>query len=83
MLFKRIRILCIRFAADEENGGTLQKSKSTPLKDPWDNSALTRAVYSYLSNGENQLSFLKGDFIAVIGKVALSIVYERHSRTMR
>lgn len=58
-----------QFSTAEENGaGTLQKSKSPSTGNTWENKYLVRALYSYLSNGENQLSFLKGDFISVIGE---------------
>lgn len=33
----------------------------------WEN-PLARAMYAYLSSGENQLSFLEGDIIALMGK---------------
>ena len=33
----------------------------------WD-TQLARAMYAYLSSGENQLSFLEGDIIALMGK---------------
>jgi endo-1,4-beta-mannosidase len=29
---------------------------------------LARALYAYISNGDNQLSFLEGDVIALMGK---------------
>jgi BAI1-associated protein 2 len=32
----------------------------------WD-TPLARAMYAYLSSGENQLSFLEGDLIALMG----------------
>lgn len=56
------------FTADENGTGTLQKSKAPSNGNTWENKYLVRALYSYLSNGENQLSFLKGDFISVIGE---------------
>jgi hypothetical protein len=35
---------------------------------------LARALYAYLSSGENQLSFLEGDVIALMGKYACIII---------
>ncbi|XP_017770973.1 PREDICTED: brain-specific angiogenesis inhibitor 1-associated protein 2-like, partial [Nicrophorus vespilloides] len=45
------------------------KSMAVPPVPPpqWD-TQLARALYAYLSSGENQLSFLEGDLIALIGE---------------
>lgn len=44
------------------------KSMAIPERSaPWD-PQLARALYAYLSSGENQLSFLEGDVIALMGK---------------
>nr|XP_023023913.1 uncharacterized protein DDB_G0284459-like [Leptinotarsa decemlineata] len=42
------------------------KSMAVPPPPAWD-TQLARALYAYLSSGENQLSFLEGDLIALIG----------------
>lgn len=34
----------------------------------WGDAPLARALFAYLSSGENQLSFLEGDLIALMGK---------------
>lgn len=33
----------------------------------WGETSLARALFAYLSSGENQLSFLEGDLIALMG----------------
>lgn len=33
----------------------------------WGEASLARALFAYLSSGENQLSFLEGDLIALMG----------------
>lgn len=38
-----------------------------PPPPQWD-TQLARALYAYLSSGENQLSFLEGDLISLIGE---------------
>ena len=38
-----------------------------PDKPSWE-SPLARALYAYLSSGDNQLSFLEGDVIALLGE---------------
>ncbi|XP_022920973.1 GATA zinc finger domain-containing protein 14 isoform X2 [Onthophagus taurus] len=43
------------------------KSIAVPPPPQWD-TQLARALYAYLSSGENQLSFLEGDLIALIGE---------------
>lgn len=43
------------------------KSIAVPPPPSWD-TQLARALYAYLSSGENQLSFLEGDLIALIGE---------------
>lgn len=42
---------------------------AVPDTSTWD-TPLARAMYAYLSSGENQLSFLEGDVIALMGKYA-------------
>ena len=46
-----------------------RRPKSMAVADTgtWD-TPLARAMYAYLSSGENQLSFLEGDVIALMGK---------------
>lgn len=43
------------------------KSMAVPDTSTWD-TPLARALYAYLSSGENQLSFLEGDIIALMGE---------------
>uniref|UniRef100_A0A023F2Z6 Putative insulin receptor tyrosine kinase substrate-like protein n=1 Tax=Triatoma infestans TaxID=30076 RepID=A0A023F2Z6_TRIIF len=43
------------------------KSMAVPDTSTWD-TPLARALYAYLSSGENQLSFLEGDVIALMGE---------------
>ncbi|XP_044749979.1 GATA zinc finger domain-containing protein 14 isoform X2 [Coccinella septempunctata] len=43
------------------------KSMAVPPPPQWD-TQLARALYAYLSSGENQLSFLEGDLISLIGE---------------
>lgn len=43
------------------------KSMAIPPPPQWD-TQLARALYAYLSSGENQLSFLEGDLISLIGE---------------
>lgn len=38
----------------------------------WGDAPLARALFAYLSSGENQLSFLEGDLIALMGKSDLA-----------
>ncbi|CAA9998252.1 unnamed protein product [Nesidiocoris tenuis] len=44
------------------------KSMAIPDTSAWDNTPLARALYAYLSSGDNQLSFLEGDVIALMGE---------------
>jgi len=37
----------------------------------WGDASLARALFAYLSSGENQLSFLEGDLIALMGEFDL------------
>jgi hypothetical protein len=47
---------------------TRPKSMAVPDRGQvWD-TQLVRALYAYLSSGDNQLSFLEGDVIALMGK---------------
>lgn len=41
----------------------------------WGEASLARALFAYLSSGENQLSFHEGDLIALMGKNAFSHIY--------
>ncbi|XP_030749278.1 uncharacterized protein LOC115877282 [Sitophilus oryzae] len=53
----------------QDNGHTptrRPKSLAVPPPPSWD-TQLARALYAYLSSGENQLSFHEGDLIALIG----------------
>ncbi|CAH1156170.1 unnamed protein product [Phaedon cochleariae] len=43
------------------------KSMAVPPPPSWD-TQFARALYAYMSSGENQLSFLEGDLIALIGE---------------
>lgn len=38
----------------------------------WGDAPLARALFAYLSSGENQLSFLEGDLIALMGEWMMS-----------
>lgn len=38
----------------------------------WGDAPLARALFAYLSSGENQLSFLEGDLIALMGEYWMS-----------
>ncbi|KAF7271615.1 hypothetical protein GWI33_015537 [Rhynchophorus ferrugineus] len=54
----------------QDNGHTPSrrpKSMAVPPPPSWD-TQLARALYAYLSSGENQLSFHEGDLIALIGE---------------
>lgn len=46
----------------------------------WD-AQLARALYAYLSSGENQLSFLEGDVIALMGERNKGWQYGENLRT--
>jgi len=39
----------------------------------WGDAPLARALFAYLSSGENQLSFLEGDLIALMGELNLAM----------
>ncbi|XP_059609302.1 uncharacterized protein LOC132256769 [Phlebotomus argentipes] len=52
---------------------------STPIN--WDQRPVTRALYAYLSSGENQLSFLEGDRIALVGERAKGWQFGENLRT--
>ncbi|XP_075231692.1 insulin receptor substrate 53 kDa [Lycorma delicatula] len=56
-------------AQDVENTSPTTRPKSMAVADSggWEN-PLARALYAYLSSGENQLSFLEGDVIALMGE---------------
>lgn len=61
------RIWCkIVFFADGHTPSRRPKSMAVPPPPQWD-TQLARALYAYLSSGDNQLSFLEGDLIALIG----------------
>ncbi|XP_065219402.1 uncharacterized protein IRSp53 isoform X2 [Planococcus citri] len=66
---------------EEINSNTLQRPKSMAIGDHWENKNLVRALYSYLTNGENQLSFLKGDIISTIGERNKGWQYGENVRT--
>lgn len=60
----------------ESNHSLAQENHHSPATRPksmavgessWEN-PLARAMYAYLSSGENQLSFLEGDIIALMGE---------------
>lgn len=56
------------FASDSSTPTTRRpKSMAIPPPPQWD-TQLARALYAYLSSGENQLSFLEGDLISLIGE---------------
>lgn len=44
------------------------KSMALPSQAPQWEVPLAKALYAYLSSGENQLSFLEGDMIALMGE---------------
>lgn len=53
----------------------------------WGDAPLARALFAYLSSGENQLSFLEGDLIALMGEFDLAsvrryAVYTRYPGTI-
>ncbi|KAJ4446166.1 hypothetical protein ANN_12859 [Periplaneta americana] len=47
---------------------TRPKSMAVPDRGPGWDTQLARALYAYLSSGDNQLSFLEGDIIALMGE---------------
>nr|CAD7408479.1 unnamed protein product [Timema cristinae] len=53
--------------AQEPVTPTRPKSMAVPDRGGWD-SPLARAMYAYLSSGDNQLSFLEGDIISLMGE---------------
>ncbi|RZB40612.1 GATA zinc finger domain-containing protein 14, partial [Asbolus verrucosus] len=54
-------------AQDGHTPSRRPKSMAVPPPPQWD-TQLARALYAYLSSGDNQLSFLEGDLIALIGE---------------
>lgn len=54
-------------ASDSSTPTRRPKSMAIPPPPQWD-TQLARALYAYLSSGENQLSFLEGDLISLIGE---------------
>jgi hypothetical protein len=50
---------------------TRPKSMAVPDRGPGWDTQLARALYAYLSSGDNQLSFLEGDIIALMGEFSL------------
>lgn len=61
-------LIIICFAvADGQTPNRRPKSMAVPPPPAWD-TQLARALYAYLSSGDNQLSFLEGDLIALIGE---------------
>jgi BAI1-associated protein 2 len=57
----------IYLLADGHTPSRRPKSMAVPPPPQWD-TQLARALYAYLSSGDNQLSFLEGDLIALIGE---------------
>ena len=51
---------------------TRPKSIAVPDRGPGWDTQLSRALYAYLSSGDNQLSFLEGDIIALMGQFICS-----------
>lgn len=49
----------------------------------WDQRPMVRALYAYLSSGENQLSFLEGDQIALVGEKATGWQFGENLRTQQ
>lgn len=49
----------------------------------WDQRPMVRALYAYLSSGENQLSFLEGDQIALVGERAKGWQFGENLRTQQ
>ncbi|XP_034933963.1 trichohyalin isoform X2 [Chelonus insularis] len=47
--------------------GSAAGSGGTGINSGWGEASLARALFAYLSSGENQLSFLEGDLIALMG----------------
>lgn len=47
----------------------------------WDQRPIARALFAYLSSGENQLSFLEGDRIALVGERAKGWQFGENLRT--
>ncbi|XP_047358428.1 general transcriptional corepressor trfA isoform X1 [Vespa velutina] len=48
-------------------GGNSSGNGTGPISGGWGDAPLARALFAYLSSGENQLSFLEGDLIALMG----------------
>ncbi|KAK2577135.1 hypothetical protein KPH14_003297 [Odynerus spinipes] len=48
-------------------GGSSSGNGTGPISGGWGDAPLARALFAYLSSGENQLSFLEGDLIALMG----------------
>lgn len=55
------------FVSEIQSPDRRPKSMAVPDTSTWD-TPLARALYAYLSSGENQLSFLEGDVIALMGR---------------
>lgn len=51
------------------------------LAPKWDQRTISRGLYAYLSSGENQLSFLEGDRIALVGDRAKGWQFGENLRT--
>lgn len=49
----------------------------------WDQRPMVRALFAYLSSGENQLSFLEGDQIALVGEKATGWQFGENLRTQQ
>ncbi|XP_076031113.1 uncharacterized protein LOC143019361 [Oratosquilla oratoria] len=59
------------------------RPKSMAVPDDASRRTLARALYAYLSSGENQLSFHEGDIIALIGEKNKGWQYGENLRTQR
>ncbi|XP_055695862.1 uncharacterized protein LOC129797396 isoform X1 [Lutzomyia longipalpis] len=55
------------------------REMSTPIN--WDQRPVVKSLYAYLSSGENQLSFLEGDRIALVGDRAKGWQFGENLRT--
>lgn len=75
---------------DEVVNNTMSRAKSeynlttttAPMEiNHWDQRPITSALFAYLSSGENQLSFLEGDRIALVGERAKGWQFGENLRT--
>lgn len=56
-------------------------TSSVAENENWDQRPVAKALYAYLSSGENQLSFLEGDRIALVGNRAKGWQFGENLRT--